>query len=74
MAGVEINGFHPLAEARAFAVDLALALLRAGRRASYAELATDLGHDSFLLESEDLYALVRAFLEREEAYTFDYSI
>ena len=40
------------------------ALLRAGKRASYAELATDLGHDSFLLESEDLYALVRGFLER----------
>jgi homoserine O-acetyltransferase len=53
---------------------LTLALLRAGRRASYAELATDLGHDSFLLESEDLYALVRSFLEREEPYTFDYSI
>ena len=44
---------------------LALALLRAGKRASYAELATDLGHDSFLLESEDLYALVRSFLGRD---------
>jgi homoserine O-acetyltransferase len=44
---------------------LALALLRAGKRASYAELSTDLGHDSFLLESEDLYALVRGFLERD---------
>ena len=44
---------------------IALALLRAGKRASYAELATDLGHDSFLLESEELYALVRGFLERE---------
>jgi homoserine O-acetyltransferase/O-succinyltransferase len=41
---------------------IALALLRAGKRASYAELATDLGHDSFLLESEELYALVRGFL------------
>jgi len=39
-----------------------LALLRAGKRASYAELAMTLGHDSFLLESEDLYALVRSFL------------
>ncbi len=38
---------------------IALALLRSGKRASYAELATDLGHDSFLLESEELYALVR---------------
>jgi homoserine O-acetyltransferase len=46
---------------------LALALLRAGKRASYAELATDLGHDSFLLESEELYALVRGFLDRPAA-------
>lgn len=53
---------------------IALALLRAGRDASYAELATDLGHDSFLLESEELYALVRAFLEREEPRVFDFSI
>ncbi len=41
---------------------ITLALLRAGRRASYAELKTDLGHDSFLLESEELYGLVRGFL------------
>jgi homoserine O-acetyltransferase len=53
---------------------LALALLRAGKRASYAELSTDLGHDSFLLESEDLYALVRGFLERDLPYAFDYEI
>ncbi|HVU33120.1 MAG TPA: homoserine O-acetyltransferase [Opitutaceae bacterium] len=53
---------------------LALALLRAGKRASYAELSTDLGHDSFLLESEELYALVRAFLERDQPYVFDFSI
>jgi homoserine O-acetyltransferase len=53
---------------------LALALLRAGKRSSYAELATDLGHDSFLLESEELYNLVRGFLERDEPYVFDYSI
>ena len=52
---------------------IALALLRAGKRASYAELATDLGHDSFLLESEELYALVRGFLERE-AVSFDFAI
>jgi homoserine O-acetyltransferase len=38
------------------------ALLRAGKRASYAELTTDLGHDSFLLESPELYNLVRDFL------------
>ena len=51
-----------------------VALLRAGKRASYAELSTDLGHDSFLLESEDLYSLVRGFLERDQPYGFDYSI
>ena len=43
--------------------DIALALLRAGKRASYAELSTDLGHDSFLLESPQLYDLVRGFLD-----------
>lgn len=53
---------------------LTLALLRAGKRASYAELATDLGHDSFLLESDELYTLIRGFLERDQPYVFDYSI
>ncbi len=43
---------------------MAVALLRAGKRASYAELDMDLGHDSFLLESTQLYDLVRGFLER----------
>jgi homoserine O-acetyltransferase len=52
---------------------IALALLRGGKRASYAELATDLGHDSFLLESEQLYALVRGFLERDR-HVFDFAI
>jgi len=41
---------------------IVMAMLRGGKRASYAELATDLGHDSFLLESEELYDLVRSFL------------
>jgi homoserine O-acetyltransferase len=53
---------------------IALALLRAGKPASYAELATDLGHDSFLLESEELYALVRGFLERSSVTAVDFSI
>ena len=53
---------------------IAQALLRAGKRASYAELATDLGHDSFLLESEELYALIRGFLERVPAPTLDFAI
>ncbi len=47
--------------------EIALALLRAGKRASYAQLDTDLGHDSFLLESPQLYDLVRDFLERPAA-------
>jgi homoserine O-acetyltransferase len=54
--------------------EIALALLRCGKIASYAELSTDLGHDSFLLESRELYALVRGFLERSEAYLFDFAI
>ncbi|HEX2854437.1 MAG TPA: homoserine O-acetyltransferase [Opitutaceae bacterium] len=53
---------------------IALALLRAGKRANYAELSTDLGHDSFLLESEELYTLVRGFLERDQPHVFDYAI
>jgi homoserine O-acetyltransferase len=53
---------------------IALALLRAGKAASYAELSTDLGHDSFLLESPELYSLIRGFLERSETYVFDFAI
>lgn len=53
---------------------ISLALLRAGKRASYAELSTDLGHDSFLLESEELYALVRGFLDDKSAQPVDFSI
>jgi homoserine O-acetyltransferase len=44
--------------------DIVLALLRAGKHATYAQLDTDLGHDSFLLESPQLYDLVRDFFER----------
>ncbi len=39
------------------------ALLKLGRNASYAEMEADLGHDSFLLESEEYFNLVRAFLD-----------
>ena len=53
---------------------IALALLKQGKRASYAELSTDLGHDSFLLESEELYTLVRGFMERDQPYAFDFAI
>jgi homoserine O-acetyltransferase len=47
--------------------EIAQAMLRAGKRATYAEVSSDLGHDSFLLNSPDLYALLRAFLAAEEA-------
>ncbi|OIR04310.1 homoserine O-acetyltransferase [mine drainage metagenome] len=47
--------------------EIALALLRAGKRATYAQLNTDLGHDSFLLESPQLYDLIRDFFERDFA-------
>lgn len=43
--------------------DIVHALLRCGKHATYAELAMSLGHDSFLVESAELDALVRAFLE-----------
>jgi homoserine O-acetyltransferase len=46
--------------------EIVLAMLRAGKRASYAEVEMDLGHDSFLVESPDLYELVRAFLTENE--------
>jgi len=40
------------------------ALLRLGKDASYAELAMDFGHDSFLVRSPELYRLIRTFLDR----------
>ena len=36
--------------------------MHTGKLASYAELTSDLGHDSFLLESDELYTLIRNFL------------
>ncbi|MFP4281836.1 MAG: homoserine O-acetyltransferase [Opitutales bacterium] len=39
------------------------ALLRAGKQASYAEIAMDFGHDSFLVDAPELYTLVRDFLK-----------
>lgn len=43
---------------------IALSMLKAGKRATYAQMDTDLGHDSFLLESPQLYGIVRDFLEQ----------
>ncbi len=39
------------------------ALLSNGKHASYAEVESDLGHDSFLVEDQRLYDLVRSLLE-----------
>jgi homoserine O-acetyltransferase/O-succinyltransferase len=38
-------------------------LLKLGKNASYAELESELGHDSFLLETKEYFDLVRAFLD-----------
>ena len=40
------------------------ALLRLGKNATYVELTTDFGHDSFLVRSPELYALIQAFLDQ----------
>lgn len=40
------------------------ALLRLGKDATYAELAMDFGHDSFLVRAPKLYELIRGFLAR----------
>ena len=39
-------------------------LLRLGKDATYVELETDFGHDSFLVQSLELYALIQAFLNQ----------
>lgn len=44
--------------------ELVEALLRLGKNASYAELAMDYGHDSFLVRTPKLYDLIRTFLTR----------
>ncbi len=44
--------------------EIVLAMLRSGVNASYMQLDMDLGHDSFLVESEEMFQLVRNFLEK----------
>jgi len=44
--------------------EVAEALLRLGKDATYAELEMDFGHDSFLVRSPELYDLIRTFLNR----------
>ncbi len=40
------------------------AMLRLGKRATYAELSMDFGHDSFLVHAPELYELITRFLDR----------
>ena len=42
--------------------EIVIALLRCGKNATYAEVDMDLGHDSFLIDSPELYNFVRSFL------------
>src|SRR5438105_4186074 len=49
----------PTSESRA----IVHALNAAGARVSFAEIVTDKGHDAFLLEAPELFAIVRGFLE-----------
>ena len=44
--------------------EIVQALLRLGKDTTYAELDVDFGHDSFLVHSPELYALIQAFLDR----------
>ena len=39
------------------------ALNASGARVSFAEIVTDKGHDAFLLDEPELFAIVRGFLE-----------
>ena len=39
------------------------ALNAAGGRVSFAEIVTDKGHDAFLLDEPELFAIVRGFLD-----------
>jgi homoserine O-acetyltransferase len=49
----------PTAESRA----IVHALNAAGARVSFAEIKTDKGHDAFLLDEPELFAIVRGFLD-----------
>ena len=47
--------------------EIVQALLKAGRRVSYAEIDAPHGHDAFLLEDPQYHAVVRAYFERVAA-------
>lgn len=47
--------------------DIVAALVRAGRHVAYTELKSPFGHDSFLIQLDELESLVAPFLERTQA-------
>ena len=49
----------PTSESRA----IVHALNAAGARVSFAEIVTDKGHDAFLLDEPELFAIIRGFLD-----------
>ena len=58
--GFSSDWLYPTAENRA----IVHALLRCGKKASYAEVAMELGHDSFLIRSPELFKYVHGFLHQ----------
>jgi len=60
VVGFTSDWLYPPAQNR----NIVHALLRQRKDATYAEVAMHLGHDSFLVNAPDLYALVQAFLAK----------
>ena len=54
----------PIGRSESVVQEIVHALLRLGKDASYVELAMDFGHDSFLVHSPKLYALIQSFIDR----------
>ena len=59
VVGFTSDGLFPPAQTR----EIVKALLRIKKTASYAEIKSDLGHDSFLIHSPKLYKLIEYFLD-----------
>ena len=59
MVSFTSDWLFPTAESRA----IVHALNAAGARVSFAEIVTDKGHDAFLLDEPELFAIVRGFLD-----------
>ncbi len=59
IVGFSSDWLYPPAQNR----ELVHAMLQSGKKATYAEISMDLGHDSFLVEAPELYDLVRVYLK-----------